>query len=664
MFAGTLVIGTSGAQTPGMAPRASGAPIITEYAIPTSGAGMQSITSGPNGDLWFTESYVGKIGKITPQGVVTEFTVPPGSEGAYGHPSPEDIVAGPDGNLWFTDDWDSSIWKMTPLGQFTEYPQPSFRPLSITSGPDGDLWFTCGGVASICKITTKGVSTEFTIPSSTVVGLGYPEGITAGPDGNLWFTDFVNRSIWKMTPLGQFTQFVVPTNGAAPSNIAAGPDGNLWFTDDNGQITKVTIDGVITQYTIPINGYSGGSLGIAAGPDGNMWFADGGGSIGRVTPQGVIIEYKVPSNDHLPYDIAAGPDGNMWFVENSDEGLGNDVGRITTTTTTTTTLPPTTTTTTTTVTTTPSVQPDFTFAASPPSQSVAPGSTAQYTISWAAVGGYQFAGNLNATISGVPAGVTYSSPGGTGSAVWTFSTSANTKPGSYTLTWTATDGAKTHSTSVTLIITGSVKSTTTTTTTTLAKTKPQPQKRPPLKAAVYHGTAALVSPIYLEAANPGELVGGSDWVAQLTSQGPVVIHVFRSHGHWTAAISIKLTGGLSNFVTDGGDGSCTLLAPNDVGGTGTLADTESIYPGTTRAVPWSADFVLVGMVAGAATATCSGDLGPNGVAGNTYTPTVDWAWSSDNIGNFIINPIAAGHKFTASGAFGTGTARLTLSFPK
>ena len=73
---------------------------ITEFPIPTPPAsgflitpGM--ITAGPDGNLWFAESYGDKIGRITPDGSITEFTTPTPASG------PKDITVGPDKNFWF-----------------------------------------------------------------------------------------------------------------------------------------------------------------------------------------------------------------------------------------------------------------------------------------------------------------------------------------------------------------------------------------------------------------------------------------------------------------------------------------------------------------------------------------------------------------------------------
>src|SRR5438552_2044428 len=61
----------------------------------TSASGVHGVAAGPDGNLWFTEHDVNKIGRITPAGVVTEFPIP--------GVGPDSITAGPDGQLWFTE---------------------------------------------------------------------------------------------------------------------------------------------------------------------------------------------------------------------------------------------------------------------------------------------------------------------------------------------------------------------------------------------------------------------------------------------------------------------------------------------------------------------------------------------------------------------------------
>src|SRR5262249_26118808 len=114
---------------------------------------------------------------------------------------PERITSGPDGNLWFTESG-GSIGKITTQGVVTEYPVPTSGslPWGITSGPDGALWFTEFGASTIGRITVDGTITEFTVPTS----FSSPADITAGPDGNLWFSEWGGDKIGRVSVAGSF----------------------------------------------------------------------------------------------------------------------------------------------------------------------------------------------------------------------------------------------------------------------------------------------------------------------------------------------------------------------------------------------------------------------------------------------------------------------------
>ena len=41
---------------------------ITEFAVRTPGAGPDGIVAGPDGNLWFSEAHLSRVGRITPKG--------------------------------------------------------------------------------------------------------------------------------------------------------------------------------------------------------------------------------------------------------------------------------------------------------------------------------------------------------------------------------------------------------------------------------------------------------------------------------------------------------------------------------------------------------------------------------------------------------------------
>jgi streptogramin lyase len=296
--------------------------VITEFPITTANSGAIRITAGPDGNLWFTEANVHKVGRMTTAGVLTEFT-------ANALATLNGITPGPDGNLWFTELMiPAAIGRITPAGVITEFPTPTTngQPNSIVAGPDGNLWYTAPSANKIGRVTTAGVITEFPIGTSSA-GL---TGITVGPDGNLWFCESVANRIGKMTTAGVFvTDYPIPTGASNPIDIAAGADGNLWFTEQARlQVGRITTSGVITEFPTPDPNDNHVHY-IAAGPDGNLWVSEpdvADSAIARVTPSGAFTEFPTPTGGALPEGLCLGPDGAIWFVEKGN----NMVGRITT----------------------------------------------------------------------------------------------------------------------------------------------------------------------------------------------------------------------------------------------------------------------------------------------------------------------------------------------
>jgi streptogramin lyase len=293
---------------------------IQVFAVPTANSDPNSITAGPDGNLWFTEQAGGKVGKITTAGVITEFPIPTPAS------SPNGIATGPDGNLWFTEGFPSKIGRITPAGAITEFSIPTNSgPNAIVAGADGNLWFTEFS-NKIGRMTTTGVFTEFPIPIDNC----YPQSIAVGPNGNLWFVESSQLQganinyIVEVTPEGLMHAFPVPLASDQFTNgIAAGGGNYLWFTEvGTGVVGRMNSFGAFVRFSA--TPFSGPWV-IADGPDGNMWFTEiNGGRIGRITPSGSITEVALASDIDEPGGIVAGPDGNLWFTERN----ANQIGRI------------------------------------------------------------------------------------------------------------------------------------------------------------------------------------------------------------------------------------------------------------------------------------------------------------------------------------------------
>ena len=140
--------------------------------------------------------------------------------------APTDITAGPDGNLWFTLNGDpGAIGRITPEGVFTEFSDgltPNSRPTGIAEGTDGALWFTeAASPGRIGRITTRGNISEY---SEGLTADRSPWFITPGPDGNMWFTENANPGVLARISLppavrGRSVQYISDNSAQLPAKI-------------------------------------------------------------------------------------------------------------------------------------------------------------------------------------------------------------------------------------------------------------------------------------------------------------------------------------------------------------------------------------------------------------------------------------------------------------
>lgn len=290
----------------------------------TPGAGLSAITTGPDGNLWFTESFANQIGTISPTGTIEEFAVPTNNA------APASITAASDGNLWFSESGANQIGRISTDGSVLKEFAIGAPAAGVTGGPDGNVWFTEPTTTSIGRITPDGATVnEFPLPAQAP----QPTSMTSGPDGNLWFTQngrvVVPDAIGRITPDGAtVTEFTLPA-GSSPDSITVGPDGNLWFTESGfNQIGRITPAGAISEFAALATPTS-----IASVSDGNLWFTTVRSFLspqcvlGRITPAGAVTAFfhacgsDLVNGADIRRAITAGPDGNVWFLTPQPEGI-------------------------------------------------------------------------------------------------------------------------------------------------------------------------------------------------------------------------------------------------------------------------------------------------------------------------------------------------------
>ncbi len=219
--------------------------VIQEFPLPFT-VTCTGITMGPDGRLWVTDFGLpaqpgqpnngGIIGITISNSVVTQATYYATNITYAGRPI--SITSGPDGNLYFTEQSAGKIGRITTNGVITEVlvAGGTTQPIDITSGPDGGVWFTQGLTNALGRIDPANFTNvmEFPMPTNNTGGVVVDQlnGITLGHDGNLYYTDSTAGILGQVVVSGTnltVTQFYTPTTNAQPWRVAAGPDGNIWF---------------------------------------------------------------------------------------------------------------------------------------------------------------------------------------------------------------------------------------------------------------------------------------------------------------------------------------------------------------------------------------------------------------------------------------------------
>ena len=201
--------------------------------LPSPYAGPDGIALGPDGNVWFSESEISKIGRITPQGDITEF-----GDGITFGARPLSLVVR-DGALWFSEAAGNRIGRITMDGKVTEYPIPSHdsQPRAMVTHPDGSIWFVETSTNALGRIDRDGRITEHPVPTPNAS----LRGVTVGADGDLWYTANFANKIGRMAPDGVVRgEYDIPTPNSGARCITALADGRLFFSQyDAGLIGEV-----------------------------------------------------------------------------------------------------------------------------------------------------------------------------------------------------------------------------------------------------------------------------------------------------------------------------------------------------------------------------------------------------------------------------------------
>ena len=320
-------------------PTAPPSPHITEFGGLSTGAKPELINIGADGQMWFAESGIDKIAKVSSAGAVTEYPLALGSQ-------PADVVPGPAGAFanqnFVTEPGTNKLADVSTTGSVA-------HDIATTgaSGPFGAardashdvLWFTENASGAIGKISFGPALVETKIPTTSNPAPA-PLMIALDPSTTLMYFTDANGYIGVFDPsniaglkeyqvLGGSPDVPPHPWGIAPWTQTGASTHLIWFTDWSlGSIDSFNpTTHNVTSYPLPQGTDDKYPQDIAVGPDNALWFVEKiGNNVGRFDPvTHTFTEYPIPTANARPYGIVKGPDGaSMWFTECN----GNKIGTI------------------------------------------------------------------------------------------------------------------------------------------------------------------------------------------------------------------------------------------------------------------------------------------------------------------------------------------------
>src|SRR5262249_55183609 len=156
----------------------------------------------------------------TSSGAVTEY---PGAKATA-------IAPGADHNMWFVGRADTVVGRITPDGVVAAFPLPPVIAVTpptaaMIAGPDRRLWIALGDAAD--PVATDGTVTQSSLGPPT--GAYFDGAIAAGPDGTIWVArgTLIQRVRTNGTVAGRIT---LPASVTA---MVSGPVRRVWLTMRN-----------------------------------------------------------------------------------------------------------------------------------------------------------------------------------------------------------------------------------------------------------------------------------------------------------------------------------------------------------------------------------------------------------------------------------------------
>ena len=291
------------------------------------------------------------------------------------------------------------------------------------SNDGGGTWLTIfpnsgGQTLTALAVAPSDSNTVYAGSANGLVNVSTNAGSGTGATWTLRSTGLPNRVISRIAvdPVAATTAYTV-FSGFQSGHVFKTTNAGVTWTNISGDLPDIPVNDVVLDPDVPGALYIATDIGVFSTTNGGQnWSAPGSG-----LPRVVVVSLAL---HHPTRTLRAATHGRSAW----DLTLG---------------APPA----------------DFSLSALPSSVSVIAGNNAVYTVTVAALNGFN--GSVGLNVSGLPAGATFgfnpASIVNAGNSTLTISTTTGVTAGTYPLTITGTSGSLIHSAAVTLVVTAPVK---------------------------------------------------------------------------------------------------------------------------------------------------------------------------------------------------------------
>jgi gluconolactonase len=238
-----------------------------------------------------------------------------------GYDAPEGPAFDKEGNLYFVDSFVSAVVKVTPEGEGGEYFNTGGIPAGLAFHPDGSLWVADEGenIHGILRISADGKRSEIVVNEIEGAPLNGSNDLVFDKDGVLYFSDPWDApgGFYRYFPDGKLEQL---DNGLQfPNGVALTAAGDAVILAESGMNRllryPIAADGTVGAREIwtELDGAFAAD-GMAYDERGDLYVAHyGGGHVDVVNPDGETVEQILVPGAEVT-NVAFGGEDNKTLV--------------------------------------------------------------------------------------------------------------------------------------------------------------------------------------------------------------------------------------------------------------------------------------------------------------------------------------------------------------